>query len=43
MHQLMLAFYFYFLDFPAVDLNNVGKGKGGGGACTAAAFLKVTI
>lgn len=27
-------------DFPAVDVNNVGKGKGGG-ACTAAAFLKV--
>ncbi|XP_075222712.1 cytosol aminopeptidase-like isoform X2 [Lycorma delicatula] len=26
-------------DFPAVDVNNVGKGKGGG-ACTAAAFLK---
>lgn len=27
-------------DYPSVDVNNVGKGKGGG-ACTAAAFLKV--
>nr|XP_018906745.1 PREDICTED: cytosol aminopeptidase-like isoform X3 [Bemisia tabaci] len=26
-------------EFPAVDVNNLGKGKGGG-ACTAAAFLK---
>ncbi|XP_017778852.1 PREDICTED: cytosol aminopeptidase-like isoform X2 [Nicrophorus vespilloides] len=26
-------------DYPAFDLNNVGKGKGGG-SCTAAAFLK---
>ncbi|XP_065210972.1 cytosol aminopeptidase-like isoform X2 [Planococcus citri] len=26
-------------EYPAVDVNNVGKGKGGG-ACTAAAFLK---
>lgn len=27
-------------DFQAVDVNNVGKGGKGGGACTAAAFLK---
>lgn len=26
-------------DFPAFDLNNIGKGKGGG-SCTAAAFLR---
>lgn len=26
-------------DYPAFDLNNIGKGKGGG-SCTAAAFLK---
>ncbi|KAG8306625.1 bleomycin hydrolase [Homalodisca vitripennis] len=29
-------------DFPAADVNNLGKGKGGG-SCTAAAFLKKAI
>lgn len=31
-----------FADYPAVDVNNIGKGKGGG-SCTAAAFLKVNL
>lgn len=29
----------HFPDYEAYDLNNIGKGKGGG-ACTAAAFLR---
>lgn len=38
----MFTTLFGILDFASVDVNNVGKGKGGG-SCTAAAFLKVKI
>lgn len=34
--------FYYHSDYPAVDVNNIGKGKGGG-SCTAAAFLKVIL
>lgn len=32
--------YFSIIGYSGFDLDNIGKGKGGG-ACTAAAFLKV--
>lgn len=35
-------FFFFFLGYSGFDLDNIGKGKGGG-SCTAAAFLKVII
>jgi len=35
-----IVFFIFITGYSGFDLDNIGKGKGGG-ACTAAAFLKV--
>lgn len=37
--QLTNSYCFFYLDHNSYDLNNLGKGAGGG-SCTAAAFLR---